>query len=313
MRVLVTDFGLRHGALVERLAGTGLEIEVAVPEEPVAKVPARAIPAGVVVANAVGPSSVSRETGPGVTPPPGLTVAALSPGDNPGYLRKLTERKPGRPLLVVARAPVPELAQVEDLGITVMFPGFEESSSAGARGCRTRPLALPGTVVGPLVGRPRDVDRWMASVLLKAGIRASCRPDMQSWLTVASAWLSPLRGALIAAAQQRLALSATPDLITVATRAARQRLSLLRSCGFDLDARCACLVVLPEWWATSAVRRIAGVVPRDGDLWCLPTAAEATAVSRSLAALVKESGIRTPAADFLDIFSSEEASREHRL
>jgi hypothetical protein len=312
MRVMVTDFGVRHRALAQRLAGTGLEVRVAVPGEPVARVPAQAIPPGTVVANAAGPPFVLPEGKSGVTPRSGLTVAEVSPGDDPAHLRKLTGGQPGRPLLVVARAPVPELAQVEDLGITVMFPGFEESVSGGAPERSCRPLALPCTVVGPLVGRPRDVDRWVASVLLKAGIRASCRPDMQRWLTVTSAWLSPLRGALLAAAQQGLPLSATPDLITVATRAARQRLSLLRSCGFDLDARCACLVALPEWWAIKAMRRVAAVMPRDGDLWWLPTADEVMAVGRNLGILARESGIQTPAADFLDIFS-EEACRERRL
>ncbi len=312
MRVMVTDFGVRHRALAQRLAGTGLEVGVAVPGEPVARVPAEAIAAVAVVANASGPSFVLPEAKPGVTPRSGLTVAEVSPGDDPGHLRKLAGGRPGRALLVVARAPVPELAQVGDLGITVMFPGFEESVSGGAPERSCRPLALPCTVVGPLVGRPRDVDRWIASALLKAGIRASCRPDMQRWLTVTSAWLSSLRGAMLAAAQQGLPLSATPDLITVATRAVRQRLSLLRSCGFDLDARCACLAALPEWWAIKAIRRVAAVVPRDGDLWWLPTAGEATAVGRSLATLARESGIQTPAADFLDIFS-EEACRERHL
>jgi hypothetical protein len=153
----------------------------------------------------------------------------------------------------------------------------------------------------------------MARVLFEAGIWASCRPDMQPWLTVTSAWLSPLRGAVIAAARQGLALRATPDLITVATWAARERLSLMRSCGLDLDARCACLVALPEWWAIKAMRRIAGVVPRDGDLWWLPTAEEATAVRLRLSVLARESGIRTPAADFLDGFSLEETGRQQRF
>lgn len=308
---MVTDFGVRHRAFAERLAGIGLEVGVAVPVEPVMRVPARTVPAGAVEANAAGPSLVSPEVRPGVTPRPGLTVAEVSPGDDPGHLRRLAEGRPGRPLLVVCRAAVPEFTQVGDLGIIVMFPGFEESPSAGARGCRARPLALPGTVLGPLVGRPRGVDRWLAGVLHKAGIRACCRPDMQRWLTVTSAWLSPLRGAVIAAAQQGLALRSTPDLITVAALAARQRLSLLRSCGFDLDARCACLVALPEWWAMKAMRSIAGVMPQDGDVWWLPTAEEATAVGRSLAILARESGMRTPAADFLDIFS-EETGRDQR-
>ena len=312
MHVMVTDFGVRQRALARRLAGTGLEVGIAVPGELATVVPAQAIPAGAVAADASGPSCVLAEASPGVTPRSGLTVVEVFPGDDPSRLRQFTEDRPGSPLLLVARVPVPELAQVEDLGITVMFPGFEERPPGGASERSCRPLALPCTVVGPLVGRPRDLDRWIAGVLLEAGISASCRPDMQSWLTVTSAWLSPLRGALLAAAQQRLALSATPDLITVATRAARQRLSLLRSCGFDLDARCACLVALPEWWAIKAMGGIAGSVPRDGDPWWLPTADEAMAVGRNLSILARELGIRTPAADFLDIFS-EEAGRERRI
>ncbi|HPS76754.1 MAG TPA: Ldh family oxidoreductase, partial [Thermoanaerobaculaceae bacterium] len=67
---------------------------------------------------------------------------------------------------------------------------------------------------------------------------------------------------------------------------------------------------LPEGWAIKAMRRIAEALPRDGDPWCLPTADEAVAVSRSQASLARDAGVRTPAADFLDTFSSEEATRE---
>lgn len=307
MHILVTDFGVRHGLLVGRLASAGLEVGLARAERPLLRVAGCVVPGGVCASEAVGQSKPSLLPWQPLDPRPGVVIAALSPGDDVACLRAFQEQEPASPLVVVARAAVAAHVQVQDLGITVMFPGFDASEAAEPPGRSRGLLSLPGTVVGPLTGRPRSVDQWFAEVLRQAGIRASCRGDMQSWLTVTSAWLSPLRGAVIAAAQQGLTLRATPDLVTLATRAARERLSLLRSSGFDLNAGCACLVALPEWWAIRTMRRIAWIVPPDGSLWCLPTAGEAVVVSRSLAALARESGIHTPAADFLDAFSLEEA------
>jgi hypothetical protein len=144
-------------------------------------------------------------------------------------------------------------------------------------------------------------------MLRAAGIRASARAEMQLWLTVAAAWLSPLRGAVVAAAQQGLALVAKEDLITVAARAVRERLHLARTAGLPLDAGTVPMLLMPESWTAGRVREIARALLVAPDLPSLPTSEEAVKVRERLEPLARSAGVRTPAADFLDGFAAEDA------
>jgi hypothetical protein len=233
----------------------------------------------------------------------GVTVVKLAPGDNLADLRSLEALQPGSPLLLVTRLPLPEPARLARPGVAVMFPEDLPGPANGSR--RMAAPLLPGTVLGPLSGHPGRVERKMAEVLRCGGIAASCRPDMQEWLRVTSVWLAPLRGAVIAAAHQGCAITEAQDLVTIATRAARERLLLMRTCGFRVDARCALLLAVPESWAIRAMARVARALPDEGNPLYLPTAAEAAAVSREMATEAYRLGLRTPAADFLDQFSAE--------
>ncbi|HPS80054.1 MAG TPA: hypothetical protein PLS53_17995, partial [Thermoanaerobaculaceae bacterium] len=206
MHVLVTDFGVRHGALAGRLASAGLDVGLASPGRPLIRIPATGASRDLGASESSGLASGSLPTGQPSIPRPGFVIAALSPGDDIARLRELQECPTAWPLVVVVRAAILGQGQAEELGLTVMFPGVDAGGALEALERHRGVVGLPGTVVGPLAGRPRRVDRWLAVVLRKAGIRASCRGDMYSWLTVTSAWLSPLRGAVIAAARQGLPL-----------------------------------------------------------------------------------------------------------
>lgn len=233
-------------------------------------------------------------------------MAAITQATDLARVRLLRRALPEVPLLALTRIALPEIATVEELGISLMFPGFDGGvPGSGAR--RRWPLALPGTIVGPVVGRPKPADRRLVGLLRSAGIRASSRGDMQAWLTVTSAWLGPLRGAIVASARQELALAVKPDLITVAARAARERLRLVRNAGFPLDERCVRLLVLPELWAIARFQEIARSVLLAPDLPCLPSYEEAVVVGERLKVLAGELGVATPAANFLDGFTREEA------
>jgi hypothetical protein len=240
---------------------------------------------------------------------PEVAVAAVSGADDIEGVRRLRRALGEVPLLTLTRVPLPSIAAVEDLEISLMFPGFDAGGIASGSPRPRYPLALPGTVMGPVAGRIRPVDRRLAGIFRAAGIRTALRPDMQRWLTVASAWLGPVRGAIVAAAQQGLALAAKDDLITVAARAARERLLLVRNAGLPLDAGCACLLALPELWAIARIREIAKVALQAPDLPCLPTCEEALQVRERLEPLVREQGLGTPAADFLDRFTREDVLR----
>jgi len=244
---------------------------------------------------------------------PEVAVAVVSGADGIESVRRLRRALGDVPLLALTRVPLLSIAAVEDVEISLMFPGFDAGGAAHGTPLPRYPLALPGTVVGPVAGRIRPVDRRLAELLRAAGIRAALRPDMQRWLTVASAWLGPVRGAIVAAAQQGLALAAKDDLITVAARAARERLLLVRNAGLPLDAGCACLLALPELWAIARIREIAKLALQARDLPCLPTCEEALLVRERLEPLVREQGPGTPAADFLDRFSSDDVWRCSQL
>jgi hypothetical protein len=269
MRILITDCGPPGGLLALRLTGAGHEVSLEF-------------------------SDASK--------PPDVAIVAVSRSGDLDRVRELRGTLPGVQLLALTRIALPEIADVEDLGITLMFPGFSKGLPGYGPQQRSTPLGLPGTVAGPLVGRPRAIDRWFVGLLRSAGIRASSRADMQAWLTVTSTWLSSLRGAILAAARQGLTLDTTPDLITVAARAVRERLRLLRAAHFPLDAGCFCLLSLPESWAIATVREIAENVRDVGNLPCVPSPEEAVGVSEQLKVLTREQGVKMPAADFLDGF-----------
>lgn len=235
-----------------------------------------------------------------------VAVTALSRSADVERLRELARTIPGVPLLAVSRIPSRDVAYINSGAITLLYPGFGKNFQGPGRRRRFYPLALPGPAVGPVIGRPWAEDRMLVGLLRSAGIGASLREDMGSWLTVTSAWLSPLRGAVAAAAQRGLTLDATPDLITVAARAARERLRLLRTAGFHLEPGTFCLLNLPESWAIAAVREIARALNGDVDLPWLPTPDEALLVRVHLEIFKREQGAKTPAADFLDDFAREE-------
>ena len=274
MRILITDCGPPGGLLALRLAGAGYEVSLEF-------------------------SDASR--------PPDAALLTVSRSGDLERVRELRSKLPDVPLLVLSRISLPEIAEVEDLGCTLMFPGVSRGFPGYGPQQRSSPLGLPGTAVGPLVGRPRRIDRRFVGLLRSAGIRASSRGDMQTWLTVTSAWRSALRGAIVAASRQGLTLDATPDLITGAARAARERLRLLRAARFPLDAGCFCLLNLPESWAIGTVREIAEILRDVRDLPCVPNPEEAVVVGEHLRVLTREQGVRTPAADFLDGFTRGEA------
>ena len=233
---------------------------------------------------------------------PDAVVLAVSTTGDLEHARRLGRTFPNAPILALARIALPEVAAVEALPITLMFPGWSDTR-------RSRPLGLPGSVVGPLSGPPRAADRRLVALLRSAGIRAALRGNLQAWLTVTSAWLSPFRGAVVAAAQRGLTLDATPDLITLAARAARERLHLLQRAQFPLPPVCSCLLHLSESWAIAIVRSIASALRAAPDMQCIPGCEEAALVAGRLKVLAREGGIRTPAADFLDGFAREEAAR----
>lgn len=216
----------------------------------------------------------------------------------------------GPPLVLVSRVPrnVPA-----DLGssIFMLYPG------AGPQWTPDQPAippwtALPGVTAGPLSGAVRAGDRRLVTLLSQEGVPSSARPDMDAWLTVTSAWLGPVRGAVVAASRRGLPLASCPDLVTVAARAARERLALLRMSGVPLDVRTSCLLHLTEWWAIDEMRRVAAALSAGGDLPFLPTAAEAAALSRHMRTRLSRPGLSSPAADFLDGFSEEEARSNPR-
>ncbi len=154
--------------------------------------------------------------------------------------------------------------------------------------------------------------RWLVERECAAFARMPSRPGTRDRLTVASAWQGPIRGAIEAAARQGLALAAKPDLITVAARAARERLRLARSAGLRLGAAAGSLLVLPESWAIACVREIARGLLLNGDAWRVPTCEEALTVGERLAPVAREKAIPTPAADFLDGFSRAAAGGTSR-
>lgn len=249
----------------------------------------------------------------GAAGPPDAVVLAVTHRGDLEQVGAARASFPGTPLLVLARAPLPKAAEFDDAGLTVMFPGFGEGSPGRAEQRGLGALGLPGTVVGPLAGPPRVADRRFVALLRSAGIRASLRENMQAWLTVTSAWLGPLRGAVAAAARQGLTLDATPDLVTLAARAARERLRLVRHAGLPLPPAGFCLVNLPETWAIKTVREIACALRDGNELPGMPSCEEAALVAGRLKVLAREHGIRTPAADFLDGFTREEAARTAEL
>lgn len=242
---------------------------------------------------------------------PEAVLTAISHRGDVGRLGAIGHDVPGVPMLVLTRVAFPEVAKVEDLDITLMFPGFSKGSPGYGAQSRLSPLGLPATAVGPLTGRPRPVQRRLIELFRSAGVRALCREAMQEWLTVTSAWMGPLRGAIVAAARQGLSLGAAPDLVTVTARAARERLRLLRVAGYHVDPGSFCLLALPESWAIATVAEIARVMAGASDLLSIPTVEEAITIGERLKVLACEQGARTPAADFLDGFSLEETGREN--
>ncbi len=233
----------------------------------------------------------------------GFTFVAAGSAGGGGALEPswLTTGRP--PLVVVSRVPPPPTAGNPGLGPTLLFLGYGPWWDRPARAAAPwRSLPLPGAVVGPASGALRSVDQEAEAALRGVGIRTSRRPEMTSWLTVTSAWLGPFRGAVVAASRQGLRLEDAPDLVTVAARATRERLTLMRAAGMALDVRGACLAHLPEWWVVDEVRRVAAALPDDDALPFLPTSEEAVRVSLDLAARFSGTGVRTPAADFLDGF-----------
>jgi hypothetical protein len=239
----------------------------------------------------------------------GVTVVTLKPGEDGESVPPLEAFDRSSPFLVVTRVPASDPSRLDRLGATVLFPGrFRLPGSDPSR--QAAALLVPGATMGPVYGAPRKVERRLARLLSGAGLRPVCRSNLQAWLRVTSAWLAPLRGAVIAAGLQGLSLSGAPDLVTIATRAARERLLVLRRARYELDARSAFLLALPEWWAIRAMRRVARALCRNGSEPYLPSAVEAGVVSRRAAALARRHKLATPAADFLDQFSAEDAERE---
>ena len=214
----------------------------------------------------------------------------------------------GSPPLVVTRVPLPERASRWQPDLAVLFPG-ETAIPVRARLAVGAPWPVPSVMVGPLVGRPSAGHRASAASIRRAGVKASCRRDMHSWLRVTSAWLAPLRGAVLAARERGVRLADAEDLITVATRAARERLRVMRVGGLPVDASYRVLLVVPEVWAITAIRKVAKSLPGDGSPTWLPSAVEAVEVGERAVRMAAILGVKTPAADFLDQFSVEEAAR----
>ncbi len=242
------------------------------------------------------------------SPAGAVSVVALAPGEG---LEEACARAAGlqeQELLVVTRVPLPEDVRKRRPQLAVLFPGVSNRANIKGHDSGACEL-LPGVVVGPLVGPPETTHRRLAEVVRNAGVATSCRPEMHNWLRVTSAWLAPLRGAVIAAALQDRNLAATEDLITIATRAARERLRVLKAGELPLELRCRLLLALPEIWAIAAIRRVARALPADGSPSWLPTPAEAVVVSQNLARVAALLHVRTPAADFLDQFSFEAEAR----
>lgn len=217
-------------------------------------------------------------------------------------------KKSGSPPLVVTRVPLPEKVSRWHPDLGVLFPG-ETAISMRSRLAVGAPWPVPCVMVGPLVGRPSAGHRASAASIRRAGVKASCRRDMHSWLRVTSAWLAPLRGALLAARERGVRIGDAADLVTLATRAARERLRVMRVGGLPVDVRYMVLLAMPETWAVTAIRKVANSLPDGGSPSWLPSAVEAVEVSQRVVAMAAVLGVKTPAADFLDQFSAEEAAR----
>lgn len=239
----------------------------------------------------------------------GVTVSTARPGKDLADDCTDLAARAGSTALVVTRVPLPDSVSRHRPELTVLFPG------AGADPWRTNPATkaawlLPRVVAGPLTGRPGVVHRRLSRSIRGLGVPVRCRRDMHYWLRVTSAWLAPLCGAVLAARERGLSLASAADLITITTRAARERLRVMHVGGLPVDIRYLLLLAMPEAAAVAAVRSVARAVPPEGRSTWLPSPAEAVEVSQKVARIAGCLRLRTPAADFLDQFSVEEAVRE---
>lgn len=236
-----------------------------------------------------------------------LGMASIT-GD--GSVRALSARLAGVPLVLATHVPIAGAA-IEDLIAFRLFSAIEEPPEGGPP--RPTPRLVPGTTLGPAVGRPLTTGRALTEVLRKVGVRVSLRADMTGWLTSTAAWLTPVNGAVVAAAEQGSDLLAAPDLVTLAARAGQERIRVLRRAGLPLESRARWLDALPESLAILAVRHLAQSTRAGSRPSWLPSVGETVAASRLFASLCSMTGLSTPAADFLDSFAFDGAAQEARI
>jgi 2-dehydropantoate 2-reductase len=162
--------------------------------------------------------------------------------------------------------------------------------------------ATSPTMLGEPDGTVTERVRELAVVLASAGFRTEVTPAIGAWLATHAAVVVPVAAAIYGASGDVRRLAATPDLLLLTIRGAREALGILRSAGIPVTPRVyARLFGLPEGLLSTVLARALATDAADLMLagHARHSRAEMAALDADLAALAEGTGVETPSLDRL--------------